>query len=96
MAKREIKFGIIGCGLMGREFASAAARWCHLLDLDFVDEHQIDRGIKGIAHADVVLLRADERERARLFDQFRQAFDVAFGLATRNEIAQATDNLAGA
>jgi len=22
-------FGIIGCGLMGREFASAAARWCH-------------------------------------------------------------------
>ncbi len=28
---RTIKFGIIGCGLMGREFASAAARWCHLL-----------------------------------------------------------------
>ena len=32
---REIPFGIIGCGLMGREFASAAARWCHLLDLPF-------------------------------------------------------------
>jgi predicted dehydrogenase len=32
---REIRFGIIGCGLMGREFASAVARWCHLLDLDF-------------------------------------------------------------
>lgn len=31
---RTIKFGLIGCGLMGREFASAAARWCHLLDLD--------------------------------------------------------------
>ncbi|HEY7127719.1 MAG TPA: Gfo/Idh/MocA family oxidoreductase [Ktedonobacterales bacterium] len=28
---RIIRFGIIGCGLMGREFASAAARWCHLL-----------------------------------------------------------------
>jgi predicted dehydrogenase len=27
---RKVKFGIIGCGLMGREFASAAARWCHL------------------------------------------------------------------
>lgn len=27
---KTIKFGIIGCGLMGREFASAAARWCHL------------------------------------------------------------------
>lgn len=35
MAKRIIRFGVIGCGLMGREFASAAARWCHLLDLDF-------------------------------------------------------------
>jgi predicted dehydrogenase len=32
---REIRFGLIGCGLMGREFASAAARWCHLLDLDY-------------------------------------------------------------
>lgn len=25
-----LRFGIIGCGLMGREFASAAARWLHL------------------------------------------------------------------
>ncbi|MFZ4616481.1 MAG: Gfo/Idh/MocA family protein [Rectinemataceae bacterium] len=25
-----IKFGVIGCGLMGKEFASAASRWCHL------------------------------------------------------------------
>src|SRR6266536_1958548 len=34
MPKRTIRFGIIGCGLMGREFASAAARWCHLTDLN--------------------------------------------------------------
>ncbi len=34
LGKREIRFGIIGGGLMGREFASAAARWCHLCDLD--------------------------------------------------------------
>ena len=27
---KTIRFGIIGCGLMAREFASAAARWCHL------------------------------------------------------------------
>ena len=27
-----VKFGVIGCGLMGKEFASAAARWCHLTD----------------------------------------------------------------
>lgn len=31
---KAIRFGIIGCGLMGREFASAAARWCHLSDMD--------------------------------------------------------------
>lgn len=29
---RVVRFGIIGCGLMGREFASAAARWLHLTD----------------------------------------------------------------
>ena len=29
-----IKFGIIGLGLMGREFASAAARWCHLTAME--------------------------------------------------------------
>ena len=27
---QELRFGVIGCGLMGREFASAAARWMHL------------------------------------------------------------------
>ena len=30
--RKTVKFGIIGCGLMGREFASAAARWCHLTE----------------------------------------------------------------
>src|ERR1700724_508358 len=30
----EIRFGLIGLGLMGREFASAAARWRHLTNLD--------------------------------------------------------------
>ncbi len=34
MARQPIRFGIIGLGLMGREFASAAARWMHLLDMD--------------------------------------------------------------
>jgi predicted dehydrogenase len=29
---KSIRFGIIGSGMMGREFASAAARWCHLAD----------------------------------------------------------------
>jgi predicted dehydrogenase len=35
MTTREIGLGIIGGGLMGREVASAVARWFHLLDLDF-------------------------------------------------------------
>jgi predicted dehydrogenase len=30
---RTIRFGIIGGGMMGREFASAAARWLHLPDM---------------------------------------------------------------
>jgi predicted dehydrogenase len=34
-SKRQIRFGVIGCGLMGREFASATARWCHLEAVDF-------------------------------------------------------------
>ncbi len=32
MVRKRIRFGIIGLGLMGKEFASAIARWCHLLD----------------------------------------------------------------
>jgi predicted dehydrogenase len=32
MERKVIRIGIIGLGLMGREFASSLARWCHLLD----------------------------------------------------------------
>ncbi len=35
---RTIRFGLIGCGLMGREFASAVSRWHHLQGLDFRPE----------------------------------------------------------
>ena len=38
MAKKKIRFGFIGLGLMGRELASATARWCHVLDTDFEPE----------------------------------------------------------
>ncbi|MGH7491643.1 MAG: Gfo/Idh/MocA family protein [bacterium] len=31
-AKRKVRFGVVGCGLMGREFAVASARWPALLD----------------------------------------------------------------
>ena len=30
---KTVRFGVIGLGLMGREFGSAAARWCHLTDM---------------------------------------------------------------
>ena len=33
MAERVVRFGLIGGGLMGREFASAVARWAHLADI---------------------------------------------------------------
>jgi predicted dehydrogenase len=35
---RVVPFGIIGCGLMGREFGSAALRWCHLPEMDVKPE----------------------------------------------------------
>ncbi len=34
MVQKIIRFGIIGAGLMGREFGSAVARWCHLTNMD--------------------------------------------------------------
>ena len=30
MPEKTVNFGVIGCGLMGREFASASSRWLHL------------------------------------------------------------------
>lgn len=33
--RRELRFGVIGLGLIGREFASASARWMHLSEVDF-------------------------------------------------------------
>src|ERR1700677_3364204 len=35
MSRQVIGFGVIGCGLMGKEFASASQRWCHLTNVDF-------------------------------------------------------------
>ena len=35
---KTIRFGIIGCGQMGREFASVVSRWCHLPEMDIRPE----------------------------------------------------------
>ena len=34
MTEKIIRFGVIGCGLMAREFASATQRWAHLTTMD--------------------------------------------------------------
>ena len=34
MTEKTIRFGVIGCGLMAREFASATQRWAHLTNMD--------------------------------------------------------------
>jgi len=48
---RTIRFGIIGSGLMGREFAAAAARWCHLPGMEVRPELTAlcTRNVKGKA-----------------------------------------------
>ncbi len=38
MIRKKIPFGIIGLGLMGREFASATARWCHVMTEGLIPE----------------------------------------------------------
>jgi len=38
MTEKIIRFGIIGSGLMAREFASASLRWAHLTDMDIRPE----------------------------------------------------------
>lgn len=35
---KAVRFGLIGCGLMGCEFANAVARWCHLPNPDIMPE----------------------------------------------------------
>ena len=35
---KTVRFGIIGLGLMGREFGSSVARWCHLTDMEVEPE----------------------------------------------------------
>ena len=50
---KKIGIGIIGGGLMGREMASAFARWCALLDVEVPPELQ-----EAIAERIAEMLRA--------------------------------------
>ena len=69
----------------------------HLLDLDFVGQHQrrcSDR--TGSCTRMPRSLTPTSAKRARLLDQLGDAFDPALAFAARDEIAQAADDLAGA
>ena len=58
-ARRKVRFGIIGLGLMGREFGSAIARWCHLLFDGPVPE------LAGICDTNIDVARAGSRTTFR-------------------------------
>jgi predicted dehydrogenase len=68
MAERIVRFGIVGGGLMGREFASAAARWVHLADIGVRPE------IAVVCDLDPAVLAWYERlePRPRLVADYRE------------------------
>lgn len=72
-ASDTVRFGVIGCGLMGREFASAAARWLHLVDAPLRPEivAVCDRDPSTLdwfeKHVPSIVLRTDDH-RALLAD----------------------------
>ena len=61
MSQRIISFGIIGGGLIGREFASAAARWFHLTEVDFRPQ------IVAVCAWEIRELRAAAYHKGRVF-----------------------------
>ncbi len=65
---RTVRFGIVGGGLMGREFASAAARWIHLADLGVRPQ------IAAVCDVDPGVLAWYERlePRPRLTEDYRE------------------------
>src|SRR6058998_516313 len=71
MADRVVRFGIIGGGLMGREFASAAARWVHLADIGVRPE------IAVVCDLNPEVLAWYERlePRPRLVSDYRELLD---------------------
>ena len=54
------------------------------------------RGIERQLNVNAVLARTDEGERVRFVDQALQTFDAPLHFAGAHEVAQPTDDLAGA
>jgi predicted dehydrogenase len=65
---RIVRFGLIGGGLMGREFASAAARWVHLADIGAAPR------LVAVCDTNPEVLAWYERldPRPRLVDEYRE------------------------
>src|SRR5918994_4033638 len=68
VAERVVRFGLVGGGLMGREFASAAARWFHLADMGVRPE------LAAVCDVDPGVLAWYERlePRPRLVSDYRE------------------------
>ena len=66
MSERVVRFGVIGGGLMGREFASAAARWIHLDPIgarpEIVHVCDANAGVLGFYEGVTPRLTTDHRE----------------------------------
>ena len=77
MNQRLIKFGVIGCGLMGREFASAAARWCHLLDQDFAQPIEVKDAARTCAMSASHFMRFFKTTIGQPFRSYLTSFRIA-------------------
>jgi predicted dehydrogenase len=71
VASRIVRFGLIGGGLMGREFASAAARWIHLDDLGVSPE----LAVVCDANPDVLSWYERLNPRPRLTGDYREVLE---------------------
>ena len=81
---KKVGIGIIGGGLMGREMASAFARWCALTDVEVMPELvTANQGEAGIGElCELLLARGVEVEAGLLTRDDAHAF-VRSGLAAR-------------
>src|SRR5215813_54316 len=65
----------------------------HLLNLHFVDEHEIDGRVELKPDTNTLILGSDQRQGARFLNEPLDAFHPALAVTPRHEFAQATDDL---
>jgi predicted dehydrogenase len=72
--KQEIRFGVIGTGMMGREFAAALSRWMELLDVDYTPRIA---GVAGTNPAGVEWFRSSLPGLQYAVSDYRELLDQA-------------------